>query len=202
MATLSPKWCRDCQWRSPYRNGQIKNGMFTDVRADSMSCWALVKALACAWPVWCKLVEDVIWGCVNQTLEQGMNIGRQHRFIGWITYHGRSNGQPSMWFINASASHRSSTKSRPVRWCVHYRRCWAWVTSAWYGILVNPGNFKYTKASNMMGLTRFKMLRTYESASMSRITRCVWCRIHIAVRETCAGRFKQKSSALKAMRKR
>ncbi|RMF17715.1 MAG: acetyl-CoA C-acyltransferase FadA [Gammaproteobacteria bacterium] len=57
--------------------GRAKNGCFRNVRAEDLSA-ALIEALfernEAADP---KEVEDVIWGCVNQTLEQGFNVARQ-----------------------------------------------------------------------------------------------------------------------------
>ena len=56
--------------------GRAKNGAFVNVRAENLSA-ELVKALfernenANA-----EEVEDVIWGCVNQTLEQGFNVAK------------------------------------------------------------------------------------------------------------------------------
>ena len=56
--------------------GRSKAGMFRNVRADSLSA-ELVRALFKRNPnANPEEVEDVIWGCVNQTLEQGMNISR------------------------------------------------------------------------------------------------------------------------------
>ncbi|HNC86665.1 MAG TPA: acetyl-CoA C-acyltransferase, partial [Agitococcus sp.] len=56
--------------------GRSKNGMFRHVRADTISA-ELVKALLVRNPAVNPAdIEDVIWGCVNQTLEQGMNIAR------------------------------------------------------------------------------------------------------------------------------
>jgi len=56
--------------------GRSKGGVFRNVRAETLSA-ALVEALlernAGVDPA---EVEDVIWGCVNQTLEQGANIAR------------------------------------------------------------------------------------------------------------------------------
>ncbi|MFW1767976.1 acetyl-CoA C-acyltransferase, partial [Acinetobacter bereziniae] len=46
-----------------------------NVRADSLSA-ELVRALVARNQFDVNEVEDLIWGCVNQTLEQGMNIGR------------------------------------------------------------------------------------------------------------------------------
>jgi acetyl-CoA acyltransferase len=60
--------------RSPM--GRSKGGMFRQVRADALSA-ALINALLARNPaVDPAEVEDVIWGCVQQTLEQGFNIAR------------------------------------------------------------------------------------------------------------------------------
>ncbi len=60
--------------RSPM--GRAKNGGFVNVRADSLSA-ELIKALIQRNPGFKpELIEDVIWGCVNQTKEQGFNVAR------------------------------------------------------------------------------------------------------------------------------
>ncbi|MBR7889586.1 acetyl-CoA C-acyltransferase FadA [Marinomonas sp. A79] len=60
--------------RSPM--GKTKNGVFRNVRAENLSA-GLVKALFKRNPdVDPNDVEDLIWGCVNQTLEQGFNMAR------------------------------------------------------------------------------------------------------------------------------
>lgn len=56
--------------------GKSKNGVFRNVRADELSAH-LVKALMVRNPQLTPLeVEDVVWGCVQQTLEQGANIAK------------------------------------------------------------------------------------------------------------------------------
>lgn len=56
--------------------GKSRNGQFRHVRAEKLSA-SLVEALKTRNPNWdVQATEDVIWGCVNQTLEQGMNIAR------------------------------------------------------------------------------------------------------------------------------
>lgn len=63
----------DCV-RSPM--GRSKNGGFVNVRAEELSA-ELVRALFARHPeVDPADVEDLIWGCVNQTLEQGFNVAR------------------------------------------------------------------------------------------------------------------------------
>jgi len=56
--------------------GRSKKGGFVNVRAEDLSA-ELVKAMFERHPeVDPDDVEDLIWGCVNQTLEQGFNIAR------------------------------------------------------------------------------------------------------------------------------
>ncbi|MCB1754809.1 MAG: acetyl-CoA C-acyltransferase FadA [Gammaproteobacteria bacterium] len=60
--------------RSPM--GRSKNGGFVNVRAENLSA-ELIRALLLRNPALDPgRVEDVIWGCVNQTLEQGFNVAR------------------------------------------------------------------------------------------------------------------------------
>lgn len=60
--------------RSPM--GKSKNGVYRNVRSENLSA-ELVKALLSRNPsVEPKAIEDLIWGCVNQTLEQGFNMAR------------------------------------------------------------------------------------------------------------------------------
>ncbi len=56
--------------------GKSKNGSFRNVRAEALSAAtmrALLERNAALNPA---DIEDVMWGCVNQTKEQGFNIGR------------------------------------------------------------------------------------------------------------------------------
>jgi acetyl-CoA acyltransferase len=56
--------------------GKSRNGQFRNVRAEKLSA-LLIEGLMKRNPNWnAAETEDVIWGCVNQTLEQGMNIAR------------------------------------------------------------------------------------------------------------------------------
>ena len=157
--------------------GKSKNGMFRNVRADSMSA-ELVKALVARNPFDTKLVEDVIWGCVNQTPEQGMNIGRN---IGLLAELPRTTaGQTVNRLCGSSCKrypHRSGTNHDWSRWCVHYRWCWAYShVGMMHGIDINPEGFKIRrkKASNMMGLTAEMFGRMN---NISRQEQDVWCRI-------------------------
>lgn len=154
MTTLSPK---DVVIVDGVRTamGKSKNGMFRNVRADSMSA-ELVKALVARNPFDTKLVEDVIWGCVNQTLEQGMNIGRN---IGLLAELPRTTaGQTvnrlcgsSMQALHAAAAQIMTGQGDVfiIGGVEHMGH-----VGMMHGIDINPEASKYyAKASNMMGLT-------------------------------------------------
>jgi acetyl-CoA acyltransferase len=56
--------------------GRSKGGVFRNVRADSLSA-RLIEGLLARNPNFdASRVEDLIWGCVNQTNEQGLNIAK------------------------------------------------------------------------------------------------------------------------------
>lgn len=56
--------------------GKSKNGSFRNVRAEALSAAIMNGLLARNPQINPAEIEDVIWGCVNQTKEQGFNIAR------------------------------------------------------------------------------------------------------------------------------
>ncbi|CAB0150832.1 3-ketoacyl-CoA thiolase [Pseudidiomarina piscicola] len=67
--------------------GRSKNGVFRNVRAEDLSA-ELMKGLLERNPqVDVKELEDIYWGCVQQTLEQGFNIARNAALIAGIPHH-------------------------------------------------------------------------------------------------------------------
>ena len=56
--------------------GRSKGGVFRHVRAEKLSSEIIAALMARNETVKPDMVEDVVWGCVNQTLEQGFNIAR------------------------------------------------------------------------------------------------------------------------------
>ncbi|TKB46981.1 acetyl-CoA C-acyltransferase FadA [Ferrimonas sediminicola] len=56
--------------------GRSKGGVFRNVRAETLSAELMKQLLKRNPKVDPNEIEDVIWGCVQQTLEQGFNIGR------------------------------------------------------------------------------------------------------------------------------
>jgi acetyl-CoA acyltransferase len=56
--------------------GRSRNGVFRNVRAEDMSAHLINTLLARNPGLDPALIDDVIWGCVNQTKEQGWNMAR------------------------------------------------------------------------------------------------------------------------------
>ena len=56
--------------------GRSKGGVFRNVRAEDLSAELVKAILKRNEALKGADVEDVIWGCVQQTLEQGFNIAR------------------------------------------------------------------------------------------------------------------------------
>lgn len=154
MTTLSPK---DVVIVDGVRTamGKSKNGMFRNVRADSMSA-ELVRALVERNDFDTNEVEDVIWGCVNQTLEQGMNIGRNIGLLADIpkTAGGQTVNRlcgSSMQALHAAAAQIMTNQGEVfiIGGVEHMGH-----VGMMHGIDINPEASKhYAKASNMMGLT-------------------------------------------------
>lgn len=136
--------------------GRSKAGMFRNVRADSLSA-ELVKALFKRNPnANPEEVEDVIWGCVNQTLEQGMNIGRNIAMLAELprTVPGQTVNRlcgSSMQSLHTAAAQIMTGQGDVfvIGGVEHMGH-----VGMMHGIDLNPAASKYyAKASNMMGLT-------------------------------------------------
>lgn len=135
--------------------GKTKNGMFRNVRADTISA-ELVKALVARNDFDVNEVEDVIWGCVNQTLEQGMNIGRNIGLLAGLpkTVAGQTVNRlcgSSMQALHTAAAQIMTNQGDIfiIGGVEHMGH-----VGMMHGIDLNPAASKhYAKASNMMGLT-------------------------------------------------
>jgi acetyl-CoA acyltransferase len=66
--------------------GKSRGGYFRNVRAENLSAELIKALLARSAAVNPKEVEDVIWGCVQQTLEQGFNIGRMASLLAGLPH--------------------------------------------------------------------------------------------------------------------
>ncbi len=135
--------------------GKTKNGMFRHVRADSLSA-ELVRALVQRNNFDTNDVEDIIWGCVNQTLEQGLNIGRN---IGLLADIPKTAGGQTVNRLCGSSMQALHTAAAQIMTqqgdlfiiggVEHMGH-----VGMMHGVDLNPAASKhYAKASNMMGLT-------------------------------------------------
>ncbi|MFA5583280.1 MAG: acetyl-CoA C-acyltransferase FadA [Bacteriovoracaceae bacterium] len=61
--------------------GKSKNGVFRNVRAEELSAELMRSLLRRNPNLNPAEIEDIIWGCVQQTLEQGYNIGRNAQLL-------------------------------------------------------------------------------------------------------------------------
>lgn len=136
--------------------GRSKNGMYRHVRAEKLSA-ELMKALMVrnrAWNV--AETEDVIWGCVNQTLEQGMNIARNAAMLAGIP---RTVAAQTVNRLCGSSMQALHTAAMSIQCGVGDVFLIGGVEHMGHvkmdhGIDLNPeGSKHYAKASNMMGLT-------------------------------------------------
>ncbi|PKM23052.1 MAG: acetyl-CoA C-acyltransferase FadA [Gammaproteobacteria bacterium HGW-Gammaproteobacteria-14] len=136
--------------------GKSRNGMFRNVRAEKLSA-SLIEALKARNPGWkTEQTEDVIWGCVNQTKEQGMNIARNIALLAGLprTAAGQTINRlcgSSMQALH-SAAQAIMTGNGDV-FVIGGVEHMGHVAMD-HGIDLNPEASKFTaKASNMMGLT-------------------------------------------------
>src|SRR3990167_2794609 len=136
--------------------GKSKNGQFRHVRAEKLSA-ELIVGLKKRNPNWnVAETEDVIWGCVNQTLEQGMNIARNIAILADLPRNvagqtvNRLCGSSMQALHTAAQSIQTGNGDVFVIGGVEHMGH----VGMMHGIDLNPEMSKYiAKASNMMGLT-------------------------------------------------
>jgi len=140
--------------RSPM--GRSKNGCFRHLRADELSA-QLIDALLQRNPnVDTGLVEDVIWGCVNQTLEQGFNVARAASLLSRLPHTCSAQTVNRLCGSSMSALHSAAQAIMTgngdifmVGGVEHMGH-----VAMTHGVDITPSLSKHTaKASMMMGLT-------------------------------------------------
>ncbi|NPU94107.1 MAG: acetyl-CoA C-acyltransferase FadA [Gammaproteobacteria bacterium] len=136
--------------------GKSKNGQFRHVRAEKLSA-ELIVGLKKRNPNWnVAETEDVIWGCVNQTLEQGMNIARNIAILADLPRNVAGQTVNRLCGSSMQALHAAAQSIQTGNGDVfviggveHMGH-----VGMMHGIDLNPEMSKYiAKASNMMGLT-------------------------------------------------
>ncbi len=136
--------------------GKSKNGQFRHVRAEKLSS-QLIRALKERNPNWdTAATEDVIWGCVNQTLEQGLNVARNIAILAELP---RSVAGQTVNRLCGSSMQALHTASQSIMtgngdvFVIGGVEHMGHVGMT-HGVDLNPEASKYVaKASNMMGLT-------------------------------------------------
>ena len=136
--------------------GKSRNGQFRNVRAEKLSA-LLVEALMERNPNWdIQQTEDVIWGCVNQTKEQGMNIARNISMLAGLPRTSAAQTVNRLCGSSMQALHSAAQAIQTGNGDVfviggveHMGH-----VAMDHGIDLNPEMSKVAaKASNMMGLT-------------------------------------------------
>ena len=147
--------------------GRSKGGMYRNVRADNLSADLIIGLLARNPDVNPAEVEDVIWGCVNQTLEQGWNIARMIQLLTPIPNTSAAQTVSRLCGSSMSALHTAAQAIQTnngdvfvVGGVEHLGH-----VGMMHGIDPNPRLSKYAaKAAGMMGLTA-EMLSTMHGIS-------------------------------------
>lgn len=136
--------------------GKSKNGSFRNVRAEALSAAVMQALLERNDALNPADIEDVMWGCVNQTKEQGFNIGRNAAVLAGIPHSvaGQTINRlcgSSMAALHAVAQNIMTGNgdvflAGGVEHMGH--------VSIMHGVDVNPGMSKQVaKAAMMMGVT-------------------------------------------------
>lgn len=140
--------------RSPM--AQSKGGSFRNVRADDLSATLIRGLLARNSALDPIIIDDVIWGCVNQTLEQGFNIARSASLLAGLPHSVAGQTVNRLCGSSMSALHTAAQGIASgngdaflVGGVEHMGHI-----SILHGIDINPAMSKQiAKASMMMGLT-------------------------------------------------
>lgn len=131
------------------------DGIFANVRADNLSA-QVIRQLLKRNEFDLNLVEDVIWGAVNQTLEQGWNIASHIGLLAGIpkTAGGQTVNRlcgSSMQALHTAAAQIATGQGKVfiIGGVEHMGH-----VNMMHGVDLNPKASKhYARASNMMGLT-------------------------------------------------
>ncbi len=136
--------------------GRSKGGMHRNTRAENMSAHLIDSLLARNSAINPAEVEDVIWGCVNQTLEQGWNIARMASLLTRIPHTSSAQTVSRLCGSSMSALHTAVQ-------AIHTNNGDVFVVGGvehmghvgmMHGVEANPQlSLHAAKASGMMGLT-------------------------------------------------
>jgi acetyl-CoA acyltransferase len=147
--------------------GRSKAGVFRNVRAENLSAHLIKALLQRNESLNPKDIEDIIWGCVQQTLEQGFNIGRMASVLAGVPYTVAAQTVNRLCGSSMSAIHTASmsvqTNNGDVFVCGGVEHMGHVPMN--HGVDFNPAlSLHAAKAAGMMGLTA-EMLGTMNGVS-------------------------------------
>jgi acetyl-CoA acyltransferase len=172
--------------------GKSKDGMYRFVRAEELSAHLMRSMMKRNSKVNPSEIADIIWGCVQQTLEQGYNIGRNAQLVTDIPNHVPAQTINRLCGSSMTALHMATQgimSSMGEIYLVGGVEHMGHVAMT-HGVDFNPGfSEKNAKAAGSMGLTA-ELLATVnkiDRASQDEFA----LRSHVKATEaTKAGRFK------------
>lgn len=136
--------------------GRSKGGAFRNVRAENLSAHLMTEILKRNPKIDPGQIEDIIWGCVQQTLEQAYNIARNAQLLTEIPRHVSSQTINRLCGSSMTAIHMAAqgvmSGSGEIYLCGGVEHMGH--VPMTHGVDVNPAYMlKAAKASNMMGFT-------------------------------------------------
>ena len=178
--------------------GRCRGGMFKNTRAEELSARLMTALLDRNPDVDANDIEDVIWGCVNQTLEQGMNIARNASLLTRIPKTAAAQTINRLCGSSMQAIHTAATSIMTgngdvflVGGVEHMGH-----VAMNHGIDMNPAmSHKNAKASGMMGLTAELLARQHGISRQQQDEFAVRSH-HRAKAATDEGRFKSQIVAM------
>ncbi len=136
--------------------GRSKAGVFRNVRAEDLSAHLIRALLARSPSLKAGEIEDIIWGCVQQTLEQGFNVARMASILAGVPYSVAAQTVNRLCGSSMSAIHTATmsiqTGNGDVFICGGVEHMGHIPMT--HGVDFNPAlSVHAAKASGMMGLT-------------------------------------------------
>lgn len=136
--------------------GKSRGGAFRNVRAEKLSAEIIRALLSRNEALQDKQVEDVIWGCVNQTKEQGFNIARNAALLAGMPHEVSGQTVNRLCGSSMSALHSAAQGIMTGNGDVFIAGGVEHMghISIMHGVDINAEMSKYAaKASMMMGIT-------------------------------------------------
>ncbi|PAU87293.1 acetyl-CoA C-acyltransferase FadA [Pseudomonas sp. WN033] len=172
--------------------GRSKGGMYRNVRAETLSAKLITGVLERNQKLNPAEVEDVIWGCVNQTLEQGWNIARMASLMTPIPHTAAGQTVSRLCGSSMSALHTAAQAIMTgngdvfvVGGVEHMGH-----VGMMHGVDPNPALSLYAaKAAGMMGLTA-EMLGKMHGITREQQDQFGYRSHQLAHKATVEGRFK------------